>query len=339
MLSKLRAEPGALRAVQAKEGEPATIQLRMLVHSRLCGTLIGKGGATIRSFNEDSRAVFNISPPPTVPGGCPPCTAPPRPAPCVRCVLWWWWAPIGRCLGGAPVRRHHRSSFTAADCCHLPPPAAGLTERIVKITGDVDELMRAVALVVTKLSENPDYHLLTDANLTYSMRFTPSGGLPGGPPPPQQQQPHHHQQQQQVHQQHHHQQQAQQQQQHQQYALQQHVHQPQHLGMGGTAPHMLHMGGGGGGLPRGGGGGGGVVIGGFSATMGVPEDRVGVVIGKQVRVRVSAWCMRQCGAALRCAALSALFAHWLRPQTSPCLHAHTHTHTRSTTALRACRVP
>ena len=68
VLSKLKAEPGALRAVQAKEGE--AIQLCMLVHSRLCGTLIGKGGATIRSFNEDSRAVFNISPHPTLPGGC-----------------------------------------------------------------------------------------------------------------------------------------------------------------------------------------------------------------------------------------------------------------------------
>jgi hypothetical protein len=40
----------------------------MLVHSRLCGTLIGKGGATIRSFNEDSKATFNISPPPAMPG-------------------------------------------------------------------------------------------------------------------------------------------------------------------------------------------------------------------------------------------------------------------------------
>jgi predicted RNA-binding protein YlqC (UPF0109 family) len=72
VLSKLKAEPGALRAVQAKDGE--AIQLRMLVHSRLCGTLIGKGGATIRSFNEDSHAVFNISPPPTLPGAevCPP---------------------------------------------------------------------------------------------------------------------------------------------------------------------------------------------------------------------------------------------------------------------------
>ena len=32
-----------------------------------------------------------------------------------------------------------------------PPTLPGLTERIVKITGDVDHLMRAVALVVTKL--------------------------------------------------------------------------------------------------------------------------------------------------------------------------------------------
>lgn len=71
VLFKLKGEPGALRAVQAKDGE--AIQLRMLVHSRLCGTLIGKGGATIRSFNEDSRAVFNISPPPTLPGACVHC--------------------------------------------------------------------------------------------------------------------------------------------------------------------------------------------------------------------------------------------------------------------------
>jgi len=52
----------------------------MLVHSRLCGTLIGKGGATIRSFNEDSRAVFNISPPPTLPG-----------APGGAWGLGWWY--------------------------------------------------------------------------------------------------------------------------------------------------------------------------------------------------------------------------------------------------------
>lgn len=111
VLEKLKSEPAALRAVLAKDDK---LQLRMLVHSRLCGTLIGKGGATIRSFNQDSKAAFNISPPPVMPT---------------------------------------------------------LTERIVKMTGDADELMRAVALVVTKLSENPDYYLLTDANLTYASSF------------------------------------------------------------------------------------------------------------------------------------------------------------------------
>jgi RNA-binding protein Nova len=123
VLSKLMSEPTALHSVQSKEGDK--LQLRMLVHTRLCGTLIGKGGATIRSFNEDSHAAFNISPPPALPG---------------------------------------------------------LTERVVRISGDLDGLMRAVALVVTKLSENPDYHLLTDANLSYSARFGGGGGggLGGG---------------------------------------------------------------------------------------------------------------------------------------------------------------
>ncbi|KAL4458465.1 hypothetical protein ABPG75_013330 [Micractinium tetrahymenae] len=195
VLSKLKAEPGALRAVQAKDGE--AIQLRMLVHSRLCGTLIGKGGATIRSFNEDSRAVFNISPPPTMPG---------------------------------------------------------LTERIVKITGDVDELMRAVALVVTKLSENPDYHLLTDANLSYSMRYAPMPPAGHG---------------------------GQQQQQQQQQPYGGPMHQG-HMGgpgggLGGSAPHMLHMGGPISPGPRVNGGAGG----GATITIAVPEDKVGVVIGKQ----------------------------------------------------------
>eukprot|EP00887_Chlorella_sp_A99_P006419 scaffold3.g6419.t1 len=183
VLSRLRAEPGALRSVQAKDSE--AIQLRMLVHSRLCGTLIGKGGATIRSFNEDSKATFNISPPPTAPG---------------------------------------------------------LTERVVKITGEVDHLMRAVALVVTKLSENPDYHLLTDANLSYTTRgagFAPvllagAGGYGhgGGHADP---------------------------------------HAGLHAGHHGQAPyhHDPHPAAApGAGRPA------------TSITMGVPEDRVGVVIGK-----------------------------------------------------------
>lgn len=63
----LRQASALVTLLQAKDNEEL-LQLRMLVHARLCGTLIGKGGATIRSFNEDSKATFNISPPPTMPG-------------------------------------------------------------------------------------------------------------------------------------------------------------------------------------------------------------------------------------------------------------------------------
>lgn len=103
-------------------------------------------------------------------------------------------------------------------------------------------------------SENPDYHLLTDANLSYSQRYGASSTAPQ-----------------------------------QQYSAPQHQNNNSygmgggHGGgggvLGGTAPHMLHMGGGGGGLlglngpPRGGNN--------ASVTIAVPEDKVGVVIGKQ----------------------------------------------------------
>ncbi len=193
VLTKLAAEPAAARAVAARDAAAAdagALQLRMLVHARLCGTLIGRGGATIRSFNEDSRAAFSISPP--------------------------------------------------------PEAGAGPAERVVRISGGLDELMRAVALVVTKLSENPDYHLLTDANLSYGWRGGGAPGAPGG-------------------------------------------------ANGGGGPGG---GGPGGGLPGGGGANGGGGGGGFAGlpnggagalpaggpavtvTLAIPEDRVGVVIGR-----------------------------------------------------------
>lgn len=97
-------------------------------------------------------------------------------------------------------------------------------------------------------SENPDYHLLTDANLSYSMRYAPM------PPTGQQQQP--------------------------QYGGPLH---PGHMGspggaLGGPAPHMLHMGP----MSPGPRANGGAAAGGATITIAVPEDKVGVVIGKQV---------------------------------------------------------
>jgi RNA-binding protein Nova len=112
LLTKLSNEPSAKTVVQGRS--PDTISLRLLVHNRLVGTLIGKGGNTIRAFHEDSKASFNISAPPIFPG---------------------------------------------------------LNERIVRVTGDIQQIMRGVALLVTKLSENPDYHMIADANVDYTSHF------------------------------------------------------------------------------------------------------------------------------------------------------------------------
>ena len=45
------------------------MQLRLLVHSQLCGSILGKAGATIKSFAEDSRAQITVSPQDRIPRG------------------------------------------------------------------------------------------------------------------------------------------------------------------------------------------------------------------------------------------------------------------------------
>lgn len=37
-------------------------ELKLLVPAALCGSIIGKGGATIRQFAEDSKAAIGLSP-------------------------------------------------------------------------------------------------------------------------------------------------------------------------------------------------------------------------------------------------------------------------------------
>ena len=51
--------------MMARDGKSP--QLRLLVPTPLCGSIIGKGGATIRSFAEDSQAAITVSP-----QACPP---------------------------------------------------------------------------------------------------------------------------------------------------------------------------------------------------------------------------------------------------------------------------
>jgi RNA-binding protein Nova len=50
----------AARKVGADRGHSQ--ELRLLVPAALCGSIIGKGGATIRSFSEDSKAQIGLSP-------------------------------------------------------------------------------------------------------------------------------------------------------------------------------------------------------------------------------------------------------------------------------------
>ncbi len=97
----------------ARDGK--STQLRLLVPTPLCGAIIGKGGATIRSFAEDSRAAITVSPQDKQPLGIP--------------------------------------------------------DRVVRITGAQDQLLRAVALLLTKLVESPNYTRFTTSNVSY------------GPPP------------------------------------------------------------------------------------------------------------------------------------------------------------
>ena len=61
----MRAMQAVAETMMARDGKSP--QLRLLVPTPLCGSIIGKGGATIRSFAEDSQAAITVSP-----QACPP---------------------------------------------------------------------------------------------------------------------------------------------------------------------------------------------------------------------------------------------------------------------------
>ena len=49
----------------------------------------------------------------------------------------------------------------------------GLPDRVVKITGTPDQLLRAVALLLTKLVESPNYTRFTTSNVSYGPPLAP----------------------------------------------------------------------------------------------------------------------------------------------------------------------
>lgn len=85
----------------------ASIAVKLVVQSAVCGGIIGKGGSTIRSYVEDSGAHIKVSDPDSVPPGA------------------------------TSSRRVH--------------------ERIITITGTLEQQLRAVALVITKMADDPNF--------------------------------------------------------------------------------------------------------------------------------------------------------------------------------------
>ncbi|KAE8714796.1 Protein BTR1 [Hibiscus syriacus] len=99
-------------------------KVRLIVPNSSCGSIIGKGGSTIKSFIEDSQAGIKISP--------------------------------------------------------LDNNFYGLNDRLVTLIGTLDEQMRAIELLLSKLCEDPHYSQAMHAPFSYavtyySMNYAPNG--------------------------------------------------------------------------------------------------------------------------------------------------------------------
>ncbi|KMS95599.1 hypothetical protein BVRB_006690 [Beta vulgaris subsp. vulgaris] len=102
-----------LNEIQSEDGDDADqrSKVRLVVPNNCCGAIIGKSGATIKSFIEDSGAGIKISP---------------------------------------------------QDNNYI-----GLTDRVVTLTGSFEEQMRAIDLILSKLTEDSLYLQSMNAPLSY----------------------------------------------------------------------------------------------------------------------------------------------------------------------------
>ncbi|XP_042485256.1 protein BTR1-like [Macadamia integrifolia] len=119
ILSKLLSE------VHVEDGDDADprSKVRLIVPNSSCGGIIGKGGATIKSFIEDSQAGIKISP------------------------------------------QDHNY--------------IGLNDRLVTLTGSLEEQMRAVFLILSKLTEDAHYSQSVSAPFSYAgVNFSGFHGIP-----------------------------------------------------------------------------------------------------------------------------------------------------------------
>ncbi|XP_010243184.1 PREDICTED: protein BTR1-like isoform X2 [Nelumbo nucifera] len=119
ILAKLLSE---VQAEDSDDVDPKS-KVRLIVPNSSCGGIIGKGGATIKSFIEDSQAGIKISP------------------------------------------QDHNF--------------IGLNDRLVTLTGSLEEQMRAIYLVLSKLIEDAHYSQSTNGPFSYSgVNFSSFHGIP-----------------------------------------------------------------------------------------------------------------------------------------------------------------
>ncbi|MBA0692427.1 hypothetical protein Goari_009990 [Gossypium aridum] len=105
------------------DAEPRT-KVRLIVSNSSCGSIIGKGGATIKSFIEGSQAGIKISP--------------------------------------------QDNNFY------------GLNDRLVTVTGTLDEQLRAIDLILSKLCEDSHYSQAMHAPFSYAATYNSTSYAPNG---------------------------------------------------------------------------------------------------------------------------------------------------------------
>ncbi|XP_010543582.1 PREDICTED: protein BTR1-like isoform X1 [Tarenaya hassleriana] len=119
ILDKLNSE---FHAEDGSDAEPRR-RIRLVVPNSSCGSIIGKGGATIKSFIEDSKAIIKISP--------------------------------------------------------LDNTYYGLSDRLVALSGTLEEQLRAVDMILSKLTE--DAHYSQNVHTPYSYAGLFYSGFHGHP--------------------------------------------------------------------------------------------------------------------------------------------------------------
>ncbi|KAI4384377.1 hypothetical protein MLD38_002542 [Melastoma candidum] len=127
ILSKLLSE---IHLEEAEDVDPRA-KVRLVVPNSFCGGIIGRGGSTIKSFIDESRAGIKISP---------------------------------------QDNSYH-----------------GTNDRLVTVTGTLEDQMRAIDLILCKLSEDPHYPQSANVPFSYAGAHNnagygppPSYGLPAG---------------------------------------------------------------------------------------------------------------------------------------------------------------